>query len=260
VATAAPTPTASPFDGTPAERFAVGTAGIVLPRADAVPDGHLADYELRTRAVTAEEVADALEEVRRSLIAARLGHSMLVEHDPESYIQTLSPGHWEVWSRPEDPLWTRAREWYEPSKFANRATLLAPDATLAAVPRVDGRIAYRAATTLAGTPAGETQPYRILEVVTRFVWVYAFEAPAGAIVVVRDEVVWYLPADYRLSCCEQNLGVHQAGAESRAWGADCGAYAEGLIRPGGPLVAGVPAAVFDLDQRWDPADGCRPAG
>jgi hypothetical protein len=41
----------SPYDGTPAAGLASGVAGIALPRAAAVPDGHLADYKLNTRAI-----------------------------------------------------------------------------------------------------------------------------------------------------------------------------------------------------------------
>jgi len=262
-ATPLPPPPVSPYDGTPAAGFASGVAGIVLPRAERVPDGHLADYQLNTRAITAEEVAETLELVRQSLIAARLGYPMLVEHDPEPYLRTLSPGYWEVWSRPSDPLWEHSHDWFESPASANRLTRLAPGASLSAIPRMDGQITYRNATTFDGTSATETQPWRILEVVTRFVWVYALDTaePGEGIVVVRDEAVWYVPADYRLFCCESNLGVHPGEAEARAWGADCEAYAEGLVRPGRPgEIAEVTDAAFDLDQPLASTVGCRPSG
>src|SRR5690606_28428425 len=78
-----PTPggaeTASPFAGTPAEHFAEGEAGIVLPAAEPVGD------------FTAEEVAEALEQVRQALIAARLDETMLVDHNPEKFLSLLAP-------------------------------------------------------------------------------------------------------------------------------------------------------------------------
>jgi hypothetical protein len=255
----------SPFAGTPAEDFAEGAAGIVLPAAQPVPDGHLVDYRSATRDITAEEVAGALEQVRRALIAARLDASMLVDHDPEPLIMTLAPSFWRTWTDRTTMWGRRAREGYESPQLANRATKLAPDATLTAVPRVAGRITYRAATTFDGAPATQTRPFRMLEVVTRFVWVYALAVVHGVegavregIVVVRDEIVWHVPADYRLLCCEPNLGVHWREAEARAWGADCDEYAEGLIRPARGPAAEIADVVFDPDQPLEPTAGCRP--
>lgn len=60
----------SPFAGTPAEGFAEGAAGIVLPPAEPVGD------------FTADAVAEALTQVRQALVAARLAPGMLVDHDP----------------------------------------------------------------------------------------------------------------------------------------------------------------------------------
>jgi hypothetical protein len=207
-------------------------------------------------------VAEALEGVRRALIAARLGYPMLVDHNPEPYLKTLSSGYREVWSRPSDPLWKHSHDWYASPPSANRLTRLAPGARLSAVPKVAGWITYRAATTFDGTSTTETQPWRILEVVTRFLWVYAFVTadPEEGIVVIRDEAVWYVPADYRLFCCESNLGVHTGEAEARAWGTDCQAYTEGLVRPGRPgEIAAITEAAFDLDQPLASTAGCRPS-
>jgi hypothetical protein len=91
------------------------------------------------------------------------------------------------------------------------------------------------------------------------VWVYALEVPGDreGIAVVRNDVVWQVPTDWRLDCCQSNVGLHHAVAEVRAWGVDCERYAEqGLVRPGsGDALAG---DVFDVDQPLESLGGCRP--
>jgi hypothetical protein len=94
------------------------------------------------------------------------------------------------------------------------------------------------------------------------VWVYVFDTvePSEGMVVIRDEAVWYVPADYRLFYFESNLGVHTGEAEARAWGADCETYAEGLVRPGRPgEIAEIAEAAFDLDRPLASTAGCRPS-
>ena len=130
-----PTPggaeTASPFAGTPAEHFAEGEAGIVLPAAEPVGD------------FTAEEVAEALEQVRQALIAARLDETMLVDHNPEKFLSLLAPDH-QVGRRLE----------FDNGEFASYATQIAPGVELAPVPpRVHGTITYEATTVEGGLPA-----------------------------------------------------------------------------------------------------------
>lgn len=68
--------------------------------------------------------------------------------------------------------WMPGHEFHESSAFAHIATLLAPDARLVDEPRVTGRITYGAGTTYRGAP---TIPWRVLRIVTRSVWAYAFE-------------------------------------------------------------------------------------
>lgn len=239
----------SPFAGTPAEAFPSGAAGIVLPPARAVPGGYLLFHEDRTRAITVGEVTDVLMDLREALIGARLDKRMLVGHDPDPFIRNLSRGAWDTWydpyflGGPWNTLW-------ESPDFANVATKLAPGARLAAEPRVAGRITYRAATM--PDPLRQ-QPYAVLKIVTEFVWVYAFADPPG-IVVIRDQVTWREPTDQRLDWAYSNQGLHLSDRKAYAWGADCGAYADGLVRPG----TGAPIldAEFDLDR--EPVGGCRP--
>jgi hypothetical protein len=240
---------ASPFADTPAVGFTEGAAGIVLPPVRAVPDGHLLYYEDITRAIAAEEVAEALEDVREALIAARLGKTVLVYHDPDPFIRNLSRGAWDTWYDP----YFRGGPWndfWDSPDFAHIATMLVLGTRLAAAPRMAGRIAYRPATE---PDTLRRRPYAVLRLVTQFVWVYAFAKPVG-LVVIRDRVTWHVPADSRLLYSYFNHGLHLNAWEARAWGVDCEAYEDGLVRPGkGPPI---PDAVFDLDQ--EPAGGCRP--
>jgi hypothetical protein len=55
---------ATPFEGTPADAFAKGAAGIVMPTATA-----LADFSV-------EEVAAALGTVKKALVAGRISETM----------------------------------------------------------------------------------------------------------------------------------------------------------------------------------------
>lgn len=253
--------TRSPYDGTPAENFVVGAAGIVPPPAEPVPDGYLTDDAPTTRDIAAVEVAEALADVRAALVATRLDHRMLVDHEPDSFLRNLARSYWDTWFDPYVPF--VGLDFEEQPDAAEVATRLAPGARLAAEPRVAGRMTYGPATTDRGVPATETRPWWTLEIVTRFVWVYAFgvteDESATGIVVVRSEVVWYVPTDYRLDCCQPNRGLHYAEAEARAWGADCELYEElGLIRPDpSGYTTAVTEAVFDVDQPPEPATGCR---
>lgn len=224
--TGTPEPTAtSPFAGTPAEDFAEGAAGIVLPPAEPVGD------------FTAEQVTNALEQVRRALIAARLDHTMLIDHDPEPFIALLAPA--------QQPA---VREAFDSTEFATFATLVADDAArIPAPPRVTGRVTYRTTTAERGLP--------VLEVKTNFVWVYALGTPGGvAVVVVRDELVWQvLHADAFL---EPSRGLRLSEGESSAWGVDCDAYERGLFLPGHSGLGENADAVFDPERPLRVAESC----
>jgi hypothetical protein len=247
--TPAATQPRSPFADTPAEAFADGAAGIVLPPAWAVPDGYLLYYEGTARAVAVEDVAEALEDLRQALIAARLNKTTLVHHDPDPFIRNLTRGAWDTWYDP----YFRGGPWndfWDSPEFANLATMLANGTGLAAEPRVAGRITYEPSTE---PDPVRRRPYAVLRFVTRFVWVYAFVKPAG-LVVIRDVVSWHVPTDDRLVDWYINQGLHVSSWEARAWGAECEAYEEGLVRPREGVA--ITEAVFDLDR--EPAGGCRP--
>src|SRR3954454_5870908 len=146
------------FAGTTAEKFPPGEAGIVLPAPGAV-DGYPAD-----------EVAVALQQVRAALVAGRLDHRMLVDHDPTALVDMITESE-------RDQI----RKWFESGEYANIATWGASDAKLSAEPpRVSGRMTYR---------TGSDEGVRYLEVVTNYVWVYAFAEGTGP-AIVHDEVRW----------------------------------------------------------------------
>lgn len=231
-ATGTPEPIAvSPFAGTPAEDFAEGAAGIVLPPAEPVGD------------FTAEQVADALEQVRRALIAARLDHTMLIDHDPEPFIALLAHDQE-----------ANIRAAFDAARSGAFATQVASDSALVtAAPRVAGEISYRAATTV--------RDIRIIEVVTRFAWVYGFEVPDDglgvSLVVIEDELVWIVP--HPDDVLESSRGLSLPDATLHAWGIDCDAYDDGLLRPGLGETADLSealAAAFDPRRPLAAAESC----
>jgi hypothetical protein len=215
-----PTEPVDPFAGTPAEDFAEGADGIVLPEAEAVGD------------FTADEVADALEQVREALIAARLDPAVLVDHDLEPFLAALASDQASA-----------VQAAIEASGYGPFPTLVASGAVLAPEqPRVEGYIAYEAAT------AGPRDS-PIINVVSRFVWVYPFDP---FLVVIRDELIWEV-AVVR-PWIESSRGVWLADVTANAWGVDCD-YQRGTLRP----VDGaspISAAVFNLEQPVEPSPGC----
>ena len=201
-----PTPggaaTASPFAGTPAEHFAEGEAGIVLPAAEPVGD------------FTAEEVAEALEQVRQALIAARLDETMLVDHNPEKFLSLLAPDH-QVGRRLE----------FDNGEFASYATQIAPGVELAPVPpRVHGTITYDAATV--------ERDLQAIEVTTSFVWIYALESPdhdSSGFAVVADQHVWRMRTGD--GWLQSSRGLWLSQESGHVLGAPCDALIDGFISP-----------------------------
>jgi hypothetical protein len=209
-----------PFAGTPAEDFAEGADGIVLPEAEPIGD------------FTADEVAEALEQVREALIAARLDPTVLVDHDLEPLVGVVAPNH--------QPALEAA---IDSAALGPFPTLVASGATLRPEPpRVKGRITYEFAT------AG-AQESPIVQVVTRFVWVYAFES---SLVVARDDLVWEVVLGRPWG--ESSYGLWLADAEANAWGVDCRVYPE-VLRPG-TIAKLTDTSVFDPEQPLDAVPGC----
>lgn len=212
-----PTPggaeTASPFAGTPAEHFAEGEAGIVLPAAEPVGD------------FTAEEVAEALEQVRQALIAARLDETMLVDHNPEKFLSLLAPDQ-------------RAalRVALEDGEFGPFPTRFVGVTYELVEPRVHGEATFRSRAVQRGD--------ELIEVTTRFVWVYAAASTrhegATSLAVIRDELLWQVRGEPWL---EPSQGLWLHTVKSEAWGLSCSG-APGMLYPTG-------LAATDLQRHSD---------
>jgi hypothetical protein len=118
---------------------------------------------------------------------------------------------------------------------------------------VAGDVSYEAA-----TAEGDLA---VIEVTTRFVWVYAFEAVddqfEGDLVVVRDELVWVFQEGYPWTVDSQGLWL--ANEAAGIWGADCDAVADGEVRPDDDPVADLAEhaeVIFDPEQPLDAAGSC----
>jgi hypothetical protein len=205
------------FAGTPAEKFPPGEAGIVLPAPGAV-DGYPAD-----------EVAVALQQVRAALVAGRLDHRMLVDHDPTALVDMITESE-------RDQI----RKWFESGEYANIATWGASDAKLSAEPpRVSGRMTYR---------TGSDEGVRYLEVVTNYVWVYAFAEGTGP-AIVHDEVRWRFMD--RNAVRPSARGMWISGGESYASNIDCSGLRTGVVGPPKRPAVGR-STETDPDQYYQP--------
>jgi hypothetical protein len=220
----AETGSGGPFAGSPAADFAEGANGIRLPAVEPVGD------------FSAEQVAETLAAVKEALIATRLDPTMLVDHDPEPFLALMSPDNQPILREDFDTASFR----YFASQFAEGAQLAVP------TPRVDGAIAYEATLDEGG--------FRVIEVVTSFVWVYAFVVPEDqpeldGLVVVRDELVWQVAHEDDVA--DSSLGLWLWDGTASAWGIDCAAFEAGLLSPQtepGPAVGGPD----DPDQIFNP--------
>lgn len=209
---------AGPFQGTPAQNYAKGEAGIVLPAVKAVPG--------------AEEamVKNSLDSVRRALIAGRLDNRMLVGHDPSEFLTTLDPG-----SRAE------IADYFKDDSFSTVATWIDPAVKLdsAEPPRVNGTITYTS------VPDNEGEPE--LQVTTNFMWVYAFQGGYPRIAAVHDEIVWTFP--------QRGLGPSPHKSTSYMAWMDCAAARKGLLRPGVSTDVNETGSTEDPDAMLDSGHG-----
>ncbi|WP_436535038.1 hypothetical protein [Actinoplanes sp. HUAS TT8] len=221
--------TYGPFQGTPAQSYAKGKAGIVLPPAKAVPG------------FTAAEVKASLATVRDALIAARLDDKMLVKHDPSGFLATLAPS-----SRAE------ITKYFGDTRFSSVATWIDPAATLDAAeePRVDGKITFTSV---------EDDGTRWLQVTTNFMWVYAFQGGDPRIAAAHDEIQWEFPHADGLA--KADTGMWLTKSESYMAWVDCDAARKGLLRPGSQTGATTgptedPNAILDSGHGLTITDNC----
>jgi hypothetical protein len=201
-ASAAPT---QPFQDTPAATYPEGEAGITLPAAKAVTGFNKA------------QVAAGLEKVKAALIATRLAPKMLVERDNSQLIGMLA----------QDAR-TGIRKDFTDGQFFSYATQIAPGFSLTSDKvRVKGRVTFRAT---------KENDIRLLEVITKFVWVYPFSGelkePGDHLVIVQDEVHWVIPVEADVEKSSRGLWINSA--ESFASNIDCDLLDKSLLALGKP--------------------------
>jgi hypothetical protein len=217
--------TSSPYSSTPAENFAAGSAGIVLPPITPVPG------------MTNEQVNAALVQVKHALEASHLDPKMLNERDPSPLLDLLAPDSANV-------IASRLGS----GDYGTTLIRLAPGAILAETPRVDGTMTY-SRVDWRGTPA--------LQVVTNYVWAYAFRQPQG-VVVVHSETSWMFPLSNDLRPTSQGMYL---GKTTGYWhGMDCAAAARGFTAPAPSVDKAANPDYSDkdpLDAYFDPTRSVR---
>ncbi|NUR69221.1 MAG: hypothetical protein HOU81_00115 [Hamadaea sp.] len=223
---------ASPFDGTPAALFPAGQAGIVLPSPTA------------TGPWTAADVRTALDRVRTALIVSHLDQRILVQHDAAPFALLAADSR--TW-------WTKT---LKGTDYGVTVVRIATDAKLAPVePRVSGRLTYRAA---------KLNGHQALEVITNYVWVYAFDVPSGwtgsRTTVVHGEEHWFFIRS------KNALLMYLQDTDGYWSSMDCASAKQGLTAPwrGGPAEAKPTSTPFDEpteayyqpDHSLDIAESC----
>jgi hypothetical protein len=205
-----------PLAGTPAEKYARGAEGIVLPRATQVGNW------------SAQEVHEVLRRTRLALAAARLDPRVVTQGDPTPYLQQLAPA-----------TRTMVRGQITSGGAAiGYVTRLGPGFT------VDDAAGVRVAGSLRARAGRDGQ----LVVTADYVWVYPLkggkvrsDAGAGArLVVLRalESYEWYRPQ----AIAAADRGLRPGGGESYTWNIDCGLLGKGLL------------ALPPASQRTGPAD------
>ncbi|GAB3091419.1 hypothetical protein [Micromonospora schwarzwaldensis] len=196
------------FVGTAGADFAVGEAGIVLPRATAQPP------------FTAREVSAALAQVRAALVQARLALPMHVG-DADPFLTLLAPD-----SR------AQIRQHFDDRSFVHYATRIDSRAKVDEI-RVRGEMSYAAFTAEDGVPG--------LRITTEYVWMYAFDIPRttpgpAGIASIRDRVIWEISRAEKLPAAQR--GPWLISAQSSTNNLDCARLKEGFftVEPwmGGP--------------------------
>jgi hypothetical protein len=189
---------AGPFAYTPAAKWAEGSAGIAIPEASDI------------NGFPAADVAAALAQVRSAMIASRLDNRMLVEHDPTGFIDLLAPA-----IRTELDGLVRA----ETLSSLLLVTRIDHGAHLGRnPPRVSGRTSFSGA---------DDDGRPVLDIMTNYVWAYAFDT--DDVVIVHDEVQWrfYRPGDVTAN----DLGMRPFKWRGYVMGVDCATANRGVLAP-----------------------------
>ncbi|GGN62550.1 hypothetical protein GCM10010112_20860 [Actinoplanes lobatus] len=220
-----------PFEGTPAESYPKGAGGITLPAAKAVTG------------FSAAEVKAALNDVRDAMIAGRLDHRMIVDHDPATFLDMLAPNAADHW-----------RKQFQQGRSASVATWIDPAVRLDGKeqPRVSGRVTYS---------SEKIDGLRTLRITTNFIWVYAFEGGGDTpIAAAHDEIRWEFPRTENLRKADKGMWIGETQSYM-AW-MDCAASEKGLLRPGTatsaptPATSEEPGAILRADHPLDITGTC----
>lgn len=222
-----------PFASTPAADWADGVSGIVTPAARRVGD------------FSAEQVRQAIAQVREILVASRLDHDLLVDHDPQRFLSLLAPDA----RRQLEPLFRGG----EP-RVQSLVSMASTDSRLLAVePKVKGEM------TVTPGDAGE------IVVSTNYVFVYAFESEVplrlvdamNAIVVVRADVDYVLRVTDRWT--EGSKGLWYGDATGYAYSIGCEAYQKGYLAPASAERAVTTQPEQSRSSYFDPSSPSPPA-
>lgn len=212
---------AGPFAYTPAARWAEGEAGITLSPAAAVT------------AFTVEEVAADLAAVKAAMVAGRLDHRMLVDHDPSGFLDLLAP-----------EARTYIDEQYRSLHALSLVTSIDPDAHLdSRPPRVSGRVTFSSTV--------DDRQRTVLDIVTNYVWAYAFDT--GQVSLIHDEVHWRFYQDRDVLASGRGLWV--VTYKGYWFNMDCDASGRGLLAPPRSYAVGGAASPDpeNPDNYYDPS-------
>jgi hypothetical protein len=222
----------TPFEATPADAFPRGEAGIVVPAATDVPG------------FAKDDVAKALDSVKKALVAGRLDPKMLTGHDTSTFMGLFAPA-----MKPD------LQTYFDKKEFLPFATQIAPNFKLTSDPvRVKGEMTFEGTT---------TDGLRVIQVVTNFVWVYPFTGdlkdPGDHLVTIHDKITWLFP--HPEDVVDEAIGMNMSEWEAFASNMDCGLFDQSLIGLGKPrlTVGGAsddPNAAFDPNGTLNVTDTC----
>lgn len=226
-----------PFDSTPAAQWPDGAVGIQLPPAEPVAG------------FTAAQVVEATTLVRDILVASRLDHRMLVQHDPATFLGLLAPDA----RRQLEPLFGAGQE---PAVQSLVSLVSADSELLPAQAKVNGEMSIS---------RGDDGA---LVVHTNYVFAYAFRPgeptrlmdAMNVIVVVRADV------DYALRSGEKwtqgSQGLWYGDVSGYGYSIGCEAYRRGFLAPAtteravADQPAREPGAYFDPASPLPRTGGC----
>jgi hypothetical protein len=208
-----------PFAGTPAEKYAVGTRGVVLPKPKQIGSW------------TAAEVRRVLVETRNVLVAARLDPRVVERGGTAAYLRLLSPGT-------RGMVGAAIRRGGPGLGYVTR---LAPGFTL------DPKAKIRVAGKMSARAGKDGQ----LIVMADYVWVYPLRGgrPSAAAGPGSTLVVLHTVESYEVyrpeAIAASDRGVRPGGGNSYTFNMDCTLVGKGLLALPPPDQGGRPSSPDD---------------